>query len=75
MAKPRRKRKGILEELDQYDYVDDEYIGEASPDYIEAIGLYVLQFSALEHSINLQIADRISYEVILLDIKLLNYSR
>ncbi len=53
-------RKRNLGKLEQYDYIDDEFIGETSPDYIEAIGLFVLEFSALEHEINLRIADQIN---------------
>jgi hypothetical protein len=55
------KKKKIFEELDQYDYIDEDFIGEASPDYIESIGLFILEFSALEHSINLHIAEVISH--------------
>lgn len=52
--------KKNLEDLDQYDYVDDEWIGEVSPDYIKAIGLFLIQFSSLEHTINLGIAEQIN---------------
>lgn len=48
------------EPLDQYDYVDDEYIEKVSPDYVKAIGLFLIQFSSLEHSINTSIADQIN---------------
>src|SRR6185436_20540412 len=54
----RKKKK--FEILDQYDNIDEEYIGETSPAYIEAIGLFVLEFSALEHSINIQVAEQIN---------------
>ena len=53
-------KKKLKEELEQYDYVDDEYIDEVSPDYIEAIGLFVLNFSALEHQLNIEIAEKIN---------------
>lgn len=48
------------EDLEQYDYIDDEWIGEASPDYIEAIGLFLIQFSSLEHAVNTSVADQIN---------------
>lgn len=56
----RNPKNSGREPLDQYDYFDTEYIEETGPDYMEPIGSFILGFSALEHALNLQVAELIN---------------
>jgi len=48
------------EGLDQYDFIDDEYFNKALSKYGELIGHFLMHFSALEHILNVAIAEIIS---------------
>lgn len=48
------------EQLDQYDFVDEDWIDQASPDYTLAIGNFLIGFSSLEHALNLYLANQIN---------------
>ena len=45
--------------LEQYDYVLGEYIEKVKSKYAPRIGLFFIRFSALEHTLNICIADRL----------------
>lgn len=45
------------EELEQYDFIEDDYIEEVSGKYGKLIGLFLINFSRLEHVLNQAIAD------------------
>lgn len=49
-----------FEELDQYDYINDEYLDLVRKRYEPLIGRLLISFSALEHCLNYEIAERIS---------------
>ena len=46
-----------IEELEQFDYLDNEYLERVIGAYSRLIGLFLIKFSYLEHEINLAIAD------------------
>jgi hypothetical protein len=46
-----------IEELEQFDYLDNEYFEKVIGAYSRLIGLFLIKFSYLEHEINLAIAD------------------
>jgi len=50
-------KKEDYEELEQYDYSDGEYIEKVLSKYSPLIGLFLINFSALEQDLNLAIAD------------------
>lgn len=50
-------QKDNYEELDQYDYLDGEYIEKVADRYNLLIGQFLIDFSYLEHEINLAIAE------------------
>ncbi len=54
------QRKDNYDELDQYDYSDGEYLDKVVYRYSPLIGLFLINFSILEHELNLAIADIIS---------------
>lgn len=43
--------------LDQYDYFDEEYIESVKEEYACYIGLFLINFSSLEHDLNVRIAE------------------
>ena len=45
------------DELEQYDYADEEYLEKVAGKYSPLIGLFLINFSLLEHDLNLAIAD------------------
>ncbi len=45
------------EELNQYAYTDSEYLEKVADKYSSPIGLFLINFSILEHELNLAIAD------------------
>lgn len=49
-----------FEELDQYDYTDGEYLENVADRYSSSIGLFLINFSILEHELNLAVVDFIS---------------
>lgn len=49
-----------FEDLEQYDYFDDEYLETVIKKYTPLIGKFLIEFSALEHQINLLIAEIIN---------------
>ena len=49
-----------FETLEQYDFVDDEYLEKVKGKYASIIGLFLMRFSGLEHSLNLAIAEIIN---------------
>lgn len=53
--------KEEFEELEQYDFIDDEYLGEVEHEYSQAIGMYLIQFSILEHTLNIAIAENMHH--------------
>ncbi len=48
------------EELEQYDIVIEEYIDRVADKYSRLIGLFLIEFSKLEHELNVTIADALS---------------
>ena len=50
-------KKEDYEELEQYDYSDGEYVEKVLSKYSPLIGLFLINFSALEQDLNLAIAD------------------
>lgn len=51
------KEKGTIEELEQFDFVDDEDFEKLIAGYPTLIGEFIVSFSALEHYLNGYIAD------------------
>lgn len=49
-----------FDELDQYDYAGGEYLEKVVDKYSSLIGLFLINFSILEHDLNLAIADFIN---------------
>ena len=45
------------DELEQYAYPDNEYIEKAANRYSSSIGLFLINFSILEHDLNIAIAE------------------
>jgi len=45
------------EKLEQYDYIDDDFFDKAVKKYSEALGKFFMEFSDLEHELNITIAD------------------
>lgn len=52
--------KNGFDELDQYDYTSGEYLEKVADKYSSLIGLFLINFSILEHDLNLAIADFIN---------------
>lgn len=50
-------KKNNFEEMGQYDYIETEYIKEVIDDYSSLIGLFLIDFSDLDHELNIAIAD------------------
>lgn len=50
----------LVEDMDQYDSYDSEYIAEREDDYAPVIGSFLIAFSGLEHSLNTKIAGMIN---------------
>ncbi len=48
-----------IEKLEQYDYIDDEYMSVKEDDYAYHIWLFFIRFSWLEHEINISLSDLI----------------
>ena len=46
-----------FDELEQYDFLDEEYLEKVVDKYSPLIGLFLINFSCLEHELNLAIAD------------------
>ena len=44
--------------LEQYDYLDNKYLQEIKTKYSRLIGSFLIQFSELEHELNVVIAER-----------------
>lgn len=51
------ERKCHYEELEQFDYIDGDYLDKVFRKYVSQIGLFLIKFSVLEHELNLAIAD------------------
>lgn len=49
-----------IEELEQHDFYDDEYIDQHEKDLAPVIGQFLINFSRFEHSINTSLSDIIS---------------
>ena len=49
-----------FDNLDQYDFVDEEYIEKVKDKYSPLIGDFIIKFSALEHTLNILIAEILS---------------
>ncbi len=47
----------IYEEMSQYDYSSDDYIDELKNPYSKLIGSFLIEYSRLEHELNISIAD------------------
>lgn len=54
-----KKIEEKIEHMDQYDYVDDSYAVKVEDKYAPYIGVFLMRFSALEHSLNICIANRL----------------
>jgi len=54
-----KKIQEKIEHMEQYDYVDDSYVVEVEDKYAPYIGIFLMRFSALEHSLNIRIANRL----------------
>jgi len=50
-------QKDIFDGLEQYDFIDEEYLEKVVDKYSSLIGLFLINFSCLEHELNLAIAD------------------
>lgn len=48
------------EELDQFDYYDDDLVEESKNKYANIIGLFLIEFGQFEHNIDIEIADLIT---------------
>lgn len=48
------------EQLSQYDYIEDEFYDKALRTYSTAIGEFFMEYSALEHELNVTIAEIIN---------------
>jgi hypothetical protein len=46
-----------IEELEQTDYLDNDYLEKVMGTYSRLIGLFLIKFSCLEHAVNVAIAD------------------
>ena len=53
------KQSENYDELEQYAYPDGEYLEKAVDRYSAPIGLFLINFSSLEHELNITIADRV----------------
>lgn len=47
------------EDLDQYDYIDSEYLDSVEEEYTDLIGQFLIGFSHVEHSLNVALAELI----------------
>jgi hypothetical protein len=47
----------VIEDMDQYDYIDTEYLEKHKRAYSSLIGSFLIDFSLLEHEIDIAIAD------------------
>ena len=54
------KQQNNYDELDQFDFSDGEHLEKVVDKYSPLIGLFLVNFSILEHELNLAIADFIS---------------
>lgn len=54
------KQKKEFQELGQYDFIEEEYIHKVEDKYAPCIGLLLIRFSSLEHTLNLEIAQVIN---------------
>ncbi|MCX5782117.1 MAG: hypothetical protein NT145_05385 [Elusimicrobia bacterium] len=52
-----KNQNNEYEELDQYDYLTDEYFDKVQDRYSISIGKFLINFSLLEHELNLAIAE------------------
>ncbi len=52
-----QQKENYYDVLEQYDYADGEYLEKAVVKYSHLIGLFLINFSILEHELNLAIAD------------------
>lgn len=52
-----QQKENYYDILEQYDYTDGEYLEKAVDKYSPLIGLFLINFSILEHELNLAIAD------------------
>jgi len=50
-------QKDTFDELEQYDFLDEEYLEKVVDKYSPLVGLFLINFSCLEHELNLAIAD------------------
>ena len=50
-------QKDAFDELEQYDFLDEEYLEKVVDKYSPLVGLFLINFSCLEHELNLAIAD------------------
>lgn len=50
------KLDNVKEDLDQYDFYDDEYIEKVSERYSRLIGEFIIKFNDLEHELDIAIA-------------------
>ena len=49
--------KDNFEELEQYDFLDNDYLERVIDNYSYLIGKFLVRFSCLEHELNLAVAD------------------
>lgn len=52
-----KKFEEKIEHLEQCDYVDDSYVVKVEDKYAPYIGIFLMRFSALEHSLNICIVE------------------
>jgi len=52
-----KKQQNDYDELEQYDFFDGEYLEKVIDKYTPLIGLFLIEFSYLEHELNLGIAE------------------
>lgn len=50
-------QENTYDELGQYDFLDEEYLDEVIDKYSPLVGQFLINFSCLEHELNLAIAD------------------
>lgn len=50
----------MIDYLDQYDYIETDFMDEHIDEFSPLIGRYVIEFSYLEHNLNVLVADLIS---------------
>ncbi|MFA6466400.1 MAG: hypothetical protein WCV71_00900 [Patescibacteria group bacterium] len=60
-AKPKNDLETKLERLDQYDYIDEDLMYKKRDKYAPLIGKFLIEFSNLEHTLDIEIAELLGH--------------